>query len=172
MLKTVKNNENGFTLIETMASIAIGMFVLAIAFSMFYVQRKAFTLQEQIVEMNQNARAALNMISVDVRMAGYNAGGTMSVSEAGTITFSIDTDSITYTLDDKNNEIDRKENTGSKHAIAENIETLDFTYTNNSSGNTDTVTITIVARTDNFDEAYVGDGYRRATVTTTVKLRN
>lgn len=172
MFNKIKNRENGFTIVEMLVSIAISMLILAITTSMFFIQRKTFSLQEEVIDMHQNIRVALDMISTDVRMAGYNVGGTLTVTETGTITFSIDSDSITYKFDDEHNEIDRKENAGNYQPIAENIETLNFTYTNDSSGNTDTVTTTIVARSDNPDDAYAGDGYRRATMTTTVKLRN
>jgi len=169
--KKIKN-ENGFTIIEMLVSVTIAMLIVGIAVTMFTAQRKTLSLQNELTEMRQNSRTALTMIGNDVRMAGYNAGGTLTVSEAGTITFTVDTTIISYNHDASDLEINKKEDTGSYQPIAENIETLNFTYSTDSSGSTDTVTITIVARSTLSDSGYSGDGYRRATVTTTVKLRN
>ena len=84
-----QKNEHGFTIVEMLISVAIGMLIIGITVTMFNAQRKAFSLQEELSEMTQNARIAMNMISRDVRMAGYNAGGTLTVSGADTIEFLI-----------------------------------------------------------------------------------
>ncbi len=173
MFNSLENREDGFTIVEMLVSVSIGMLILGISLSMFYVQRKTFSLHEESLEMQQNSRAALDMMTRDVRMAGpNNAGGGLTVSQSGTITFFINTDSITYKLDADDNEIERRENAGNYQPIAENIESLNFAYGTDSVGNINTVAITIVARSDKFDGTYAGDGFRRATMTTTVNLRN
>ena len=53
-----------------------------------------------------------------------------------------------------------------KQPVAENIESLNLTY------GADTVTIQLTARTSKTDPGYSGDGYRRKTMASTVKLRN
>jgi len=168
----IKNNENGFTIMEMLISLAIGMVVLGISISMFMVQRKSYNLQEELSEMSQNARSAMDMVSRDVRMAGYMVGGTLTVSGTDTIKFSIGTKTISYRHDAVNLEVEKKVNTANYQPIAEKIESFNFSYTNNSSGSTDTVSVTIVARSDEADPNYTGDGYRRATITTSIKLRN
>jgi type IV pilus assembly protein PilW len=62
----------GFTIIELVIAMAIGMVVLGALYSLFSVQNRTFLLQEQIVEMQQNARSGMEIMLRDMRMAGYN----------------------------------------------------------------------------------------------------
>ena len=61
----------GFTLIELMIVTAISGVVLASVFQMFVGQRKTYSLQNDIAEMQQNARASEHMLVREIRMAGY-----------------------------------------------------------------------------------------------------
>lgn len=61
----------GFTLIELMIAMAAGLVLLAAVYSVFLVQNKELRKQEQITEMQQNARMAMEMMSRDLMMAGY-----------------------------------------------------------------------------------------------------
>ena len=61
----------GFTLIELMIAMAVGLVLLAAVYSVFLVQNKELRNQEQITEMQQNARMAMEMMSRDLMMAGY-----------------------------------------------------------------------------------------------------
>ncbi|MDD2317834.1 MAG: prepilin-type N-terminal cleavage/methylation domain-containing protein [Desulfobacterales bacterium] len=61
----------GFTLIELMIGMAVGLVLLAAVYSVFLVQNKELRNQEQITEMQQNARMAMEMMSRDLMMAGY-----------------------------------------------------------------------------------------------------
>ena len=65
-----RNKESGFTLVELLIAMTIGLIILAALSSTFLMQRKAYDVQEQIVEMVQNARAAMDMMSREIRMAG------------------------------------------------------------------------------------------------------
>ena len=65
------NTSRGLTLIELMIALSIGMVVLGALTSTFILQRKAYRTQEQVIEMTQIARAAMDMIGREVRMAGY-----------------------------------------------------------------------------------------------------
>src|ERR671910_2225777 len=62
----------GFTLVELMISMGIGMVMLAAVTTTFMSQTKIYNAQEQINEMEQNARGVLDIISREVKMAGYN----------------------------------------------------------------------------------------------------
>ncbi|MBU2521828.1 MAG: prepilin-type N-terminal cleavage/methylation domain-containing protein, partial [Proteobacteria bacterium] len=75
------NNENGFTLIEMLISMAIGMIIIIALSSTFLLQRDAYDDQEQIAEMVQTARAAMDMMTREIRMAGYDPAGTMQRSD-------------------------------------------------------------------------------------------
>jgi prepilin-type N-terminal cleavage/methylation domain-containing protein len=65
------HKENGFTLIELLAGILISAILLAGLYSVFFSQQVAFSAQEQVAEMNQNIRAALDLMTREIRLAGY-----------------------------------------------------------------------------------------------------
>ncbi len=69
------NTERGFSLIELMAAIAISAIVLGAITATFISQSRSFVTQEQINGMQQAARAAMDMITREVRMAGYDPTG-------------------------------------------------------------------------------------------------
>ncbi len=71
----------GFSLIELLIAMAIGLVVLGAMYSVFTIQNKTFGSQEQYVEMQQNVRAAMDMISREIRMAGYDPAGVNSDSD-------------------------------------------------------------------------------------------
>ena len=65
-------NEAGFTLLELLIAMTIGLVVLGSIFSSFTTQKKSYELQEQITVMEQNIRVPLDFITRDLRNAGYN----------------------------------------------------------------------------------------------------
>lgn len=67
-----KINEDGLTIIELLIAMSIGLVVLGSVFSSFTTQKKAFALQEQITEMEQNLRTPIDFITRDLRNAGAN----------------------------------------------------------------------------------------------------
>ncbi|NLD36610.1 MAG: hypothetical protein GX654_07050 [Desulfatiglans sp.] len=67
---TVKR-ESGFSLIELLIAIGLGIIILAVIFSTFKSQQDSYLLQGQVSMAQQNLRAALYMITRDIQMAGY-----------------------------------------------------------------------------------------------------
>ncbi|OPY11069.1 MAG: hypothetical protein A4E66_01437 [Syntrophus sp. PtaB.Bin001] len=67
-----KNKSLGFTLVELMISMLVGLIVLYASYDLFIMQNRTLSNQDQIVEMQQNARAAIDMLTREIRMAGYN----------------------------------------------------------------------------------------------------
>ncbi|MBI4379138.1 MAG: prepilin-type N-terminal cleavage/methylation domain-containing protein [Nitrospinae bacterium] len=65
-------NDSGLTLIELLIAMAIGLVVLGSIFSSFTSQKKAFAIQEQITDMEQNLRIPMDFITRDLRSTGYN----------------------------------------------------------------------------------------------------
>jgi type IV pilus assembly protein PilW len=65
-------SQHGFTLPELFIAMAIGLIIAAAATSSFIVQRRSFSLQEEVGEMVQSARAAMDIMSREIRMAGYD----------------------------------------------------------------------------------------------------
>ncbi len=66
---------DGFTLIEILVALVITSILVTAIYRFFIGQHHAYTVQDQVIEMEQNARAALDMIRRDLRMAGYHAMG-------------------------------------------------------------------------------------------------
>jgi len=66
-----EQEKKGFTLIELLISMALALIIIASLSTSFISQRKVYNVQEQIAEMTQNARAAMDMMSRDIMMTGY-----------------------------------------------------------------------------------------------------
>jgi type IV pilus assembly protein PilW len=70
----VKSNKKGFTLVELLIAMAISGIVAGAIFTAFQSQQKSYLVQEQVAEMQQNLRAAMDIMVRDIRMAGYSQG--------------------------------------------------------------------------------------------------
>lgn len=88
------NNYNGFTLVEIMMTMAISGMIVAAMYAAYLSQQRTYLMQEQVAEMQQNIRAALDKISREIRMAGYDptggAGAGITTASAGQISFTLD----------------------------------------------------------------------------------
>jgi type IV pilus assembly protein PilW len=67
-----KRHNAGFTLIEVMVAMAIATLVLAALYAAFNAQMKRHAAEQQVVEMQQNIRAAIYLLKKDIRLAGYS----------------------------------------------------------------------------------------------------
>jgi len=191
MCYSIKNKERGFNLIELLIAMTIGLIILAALSSTFLMQREIYDVQEQIVEMVQNARAAMDMMTSEIRMAGYDPAGAVFDGipyNAGQLQIFADLDgdgnaggsseNITYTYDNPNLQIDRNTGGGAQ-AFAENIQTFTFSYLDSSGTATTTasdirqIEITITARTAEPGRNYIpNSGYRTYTLTSLITPRN
>ncbi len=248
------DNEYGFTLVELLVGLVLTVIILSTAVKLLISQRKAFSVQEQVSEMQQYIRSAMDIMTREIRMAGCMVTGTSTIRTSGTstITFLGDIDSdiaatlvtnanagttvvfvsltpdsnysiastdYIYISDGNRTEVTPSDSSAShlvgepdpiylssgllysyiagsttvrtvenvtfshdtanlkiyrnSQPLAENIEFISLTYgTNTVTGATNTVTIAITGRTANIDPNYSGDGYRRGTLTSIIKLRN
>jgi len=64
----------GFTIIELMVALAIGALVMAGMVQMFKSNREAFTLLDEVKNMETNARVAIDFLSRDARIISAPAG--------------------------------------------------------------------------------------------------
>jgi len=189
----------GFTLIELLVAMAISAIVLSAIVAVFVVQRKSYVAQEQITEMVQTARAAMDMIGREVRMAGYDpTGGDFFgiVYDASKLQIKADlrgdgtsdgpdgdtsdpNENITYKYYDATHQIKRKTGGGSFQPFAENIQAFAFSYLDHD-GHVTTMTadirqidITITARTSKPDPKYpANNGYRTYTLVSLITPSN
>lgn len=64
-------NRKGVTLIELLVGLVISAFVIAGIYRVFIAQTRAYTVQDQVADVQQNTRTAMEMMLRDIRMAGY-----------------------------------------------------------------------------------------------------
>jgi len=82
MLNYKEKREKGFTLVELLIAMALALVIITALSSAFISQRKTYAVQEQVSEMVQNARAAMDMITREVKMAGYDPTGTLQKTDS------------------------------------------------------------------------------------------
>ncbi len=66
------SNKKGITLIELLVGMVICAIVIAAIYRVFIAQSRAYVVQDQVVEIQQNIRTAMEMMVRDVRMAGFD----------------------------------------------------------------------------------------------------
>jgi len=197
----IKRSERGLSLIELLIALAVTSILLVGIFNIFLSQHRTYMAQDQIVEMQENVRAALDIMLRDIRMAGYDpteAGGmgitnideaipslsfTADINENGVIGASESNEDITYRYDANNLVIRRKSTTNDNLLpLVSNIQSLNFRYFDEngnllpspvSAANVRIVEISITSRASNPDPYYSqNSGFRTRTLTSKVNLRN
>ncbi|MCK5099931.1 MAG: prepilin-type N-terminal cleavage/methylation domain-containing protein [Desulfobacteraceae bacterium] len=72
MKPQITKNNKGFSLIELMIAMAIFVVIVGLIVDNYIQQESQSVTQNQVVEIQQNARAGLYMIAREIRMAGYD----------------------------------------------------------------------------------------------------
>jgi type IV pilus assembly protein PilW len=145
--------QQGFTLVELMVALTLTFVVSAAAYSAYKVQRQNAAIQEDITVLQQNIRAGLDLMALELRMAGYDptSSGKYGIvaADAGSLRFTADlcedggnpgtcvvngesvTETYLYELYDSTGDgvNDALRRTPGGSAIADNIEHLEFYYT-------------------------------------------
>lgn len=82
-----KKNCTGFTLVELMASIVISLVILAGVVQSVLASKSIYMMQEEMARIQENSRFALDLLTTDLRMAGYTGcGGSATVTNVITDT--------------------------------------------------------------------------------------
>jgi len=68
-------NRKGITLIELLVALTISGILVAGVYRTFVSQQHTYTVQDQVVDMQQNVRLAINRMTRELRMAGYGRMG-------------------------------------------------------------------------------------------------
>lgn len=173
----MKMNNKGFTLIEILVVLAISGIVLGAIYQTYHSQQKSYIVQEEIAKMQQNLRAAMFMITSELRMAGFDPSGSTSAGivpgqwTATSLQFTKDVNSdgtiastdgsnetVRYWIDGNMNLI-RTESTN--QIVASNIEAINFYYLQEDTTTQATVVedirsieVTLVARSGRSEEGY------------------
>ena len=140
----------GFTVIELLVALSISSILIAGIYRTFNAQHKVYQVQNEVIEMQQGVRVAMDILARDIRMAGFNS--TVSLSNpiainpmeeglrSGTDSIAIQYQyngverSITYFVDDDADEphLIRRVAEGevdlSSDPLTNNIHDLQFTY--------------------------------------------
>jgi type IV pilus assembly protein PilW len=78
MKKMKRLNRKGVTLIELLVALVICGMVAAGIYQVFIAQSKTYTVQEQVTEVQQSVRSAMEILLRDLRMAGYDSDSLLS----------------------------------------------------------------------------------------------
>ncbi len=138
---------SGFTLIELMVTLLISSVVVGAVYTTYNKQQRIYTAQDQVVDVQQNLRAALSVMENEMRMAGYDPSATglygVTAASAGTFAFTADInndggspgdgESFQYELYDSSNPLgggvkDSLRRTPKGSSLADNIYNLEFYY--------------------------------------------
>jgi type IV pilus assembly protein PilW len=94
-------NRKGITLIELLVALVISGMVIAGIYRIFIAQSRAYTVQDQVVEIQQSIRSAMEILLRDLRMAGYdNDSLTSKISIANPIVPADHSVIVNYEYDD------------------------------------------------------------------------
>ncbi len=88
--------QKGFTLAEMLVTLALFSFAMTVIINTYTNLQKAFAAQQLSAEIQQNLRAAMLLMTNEIRMAGYDPTGSAG---AGIDTLSLTPSSIRFTAD-------------------------------------------------------------------------
>jgi type IV pilus assembly protein PilW len=138
-------NTKGLTLIELLVALVICGIVIAGIYRLFVAQSRAYTVQDQVVEVQQSIRSAMEILLRDLRMAGFdsdNVGSTITITNpiivgdhSVTVSYEYDNTTqytVTYSREAATKRLLRQLTinnvAGPQEVLLENVVALDFTY--------------------------------------------
>jgi type IV pilus assembly protein PilW len=152
MWNTLRKN-SGVTLTELLIALALTGIVAGAIYNIFISQGKAYTIQSEVAEMQQNLRAGIFMMEREIRMVGYDptraADPQILTAAPGQLEFTADlngdgdtddpNEHMIYTLydtdaDGTSDALGRNDvNSGAgTQLLAENIDQLNYVYLDGS----------------------------------------
>jgi len=72
-------NKRGITIIELLVGLVICSIAIAAIYRVFTAQSNAYVVQDQVVEVQQNIRSAMEIMVRDLRMAGFDYDNSTSL---------------------------------------------------------------------------------------------
>jgi len=91
MCRNMSKRSSGVTLIEILIALAISSILIAGIYNSFIFQQRTYATQDQVTEMQQNARVAIHRMIREIRMAGFggknenNAGNNDIITVFGNV---------------------------------------------------------------------------------------
>jgi type IV pilus assembly protein PilW len=189
----------GYTLIEVVVALGLSLLTLSAVYSLYVTELKAQIVRENMLDMHQQARVVVDLVSREILMAGYDPRGVNQDSDLtnnfygitydpaqliiksdlnGNGTPSNANESIVFSLDSVTHTL-RRNTGGGRQPFGENIESFVVQYWDQD-GNPTTdslsirqVGITVTARTADPDPNYSDNGgYRTVTLHSRITPRN
>ena len=196
----MKNDERqGFTLVEVLLALALSSLTIGAIYSIYVSQVRNQVVRENILDMQQQARAALDLVSRELKMAGYDPRGVNRDQLGGNDFYGVTVDSTKLIIkaDLNGNGIPtnsnesivfshdastltlRRDTGGGRQPLGESIEAFSLKYFDGEgkpttqSENVRQVELSITARTEKADPHYPQNGgYRTITLRSRVTPRN
>lgn len=142
MKNRIRRNDKGLTLIELLVGLVICAMVIAGIYRLFISQSRAYTVQEQVVEVQQNIRSAMEVMLRDLRMTAFDDDRTPLVNVAQPALVPGDQSiTVRYELENAPYEVrywlaggttlnrqETRNGVSTTETILENVEALNFTY--------------------------------------------
>jgi Tfp pilus assembly protein PilW len=144
------NREHGFTLVELCVYMVMLLLVIGAVYSVLITNTKSHSSQENMVEMTQSNRAAMALMTNEIRSAGCDPASVGGLgfqddaddnydTDANSIHFTFDSDSDGVVSNSENvlyyrktaggvQQIIRRTGGGTEGVVAENVTNLSFTY--------------------------------------------
>jgi type IV pilus assembly protein PilW len=140
----VQEDRRGFTLVELLVAMTVGLVVLASVLQIFIYQNRTSSVQTEVAYAQQNVRGAMTVMTREIRAAGYDphnngfsaikaaSGSSIQVLSnlSGDDEGSNDPDDadedVTYAIDNTNRELTRNGNTAIQNVVPNSLQ---FTYT-------------------------------------------
>ncbi|NWG03862.1 MAG: PilW family protein [Syntrophaceae bacterium] len=91
----IKFNERGVTLVELLVVMVIAGIVVAGFYRIFIAQSRAYTVQDQVAEVQQDIRNAMEILVRDLSMTGFDYDNTTSAIHIPNIPYQVAGNSIT-----------------------------------------------------------------------------
>jgi len=141
----IKTKESGFTVVELLVYTVIFIAVLGAIYGVFLTNLKAYTSQENRLEMTQDMRAGIGLMVREIRMAGYDPTFSSNFeiidADGDSIHFTMDLNEDGITGDPNENiryeihipsdgiqKLTRSTNGGAKQPVIEHITDLQLSY--------------------------------------------
>jgi type IV pilus assembly protein PilW len=139
--------QKGVTLIELLVSFIICGIVIGAIYRLFIVQTRAYTVQDQVIEVQQTVRSAMEIMLRDLRMTGFDddsSASTVTITTAIATPLTDNSITMSYEYQNQVNTVNywvsappsptlfRQVTAGGvaqqAEALLQNVDTLTFTY--------------------------------------------
>jgi type IV pilus assembly protein PilW len=199
MSRVPTRSSQGYTLIEVVVALGLSLLTMIAVYSLYVQELKSQGVRENVLDMHQQARVVVDLVSREILMAGYDPRGvnrdTDLTNDFNGITYDPGKLSIKADLNGNGSTSDanesiifvydatahmlRRNTGGGNQPFGEDIESFDVDYLDQAgSPTTDSkairqVGISVTARTSHSDPQYAQNGgYRTVTLHSRITIRN